>query len=101
MLARTFERIHRSNLIGMGILPLRLPCEYGPQALKLTAGDVLEIRVDDQLFAPRCPVGVNVRRTAGDHISFSATAAIKTMTEVETLKAGGIHLLILRDIMAS
>nr|WP_244597406.1 hypothetical protein [Rhizobium hidalgonense] len=31
MLARTFERIHRSNLIGMGILPLRLPCEYGPQ----------------------------------------------------------------------
>ncbi|AHG49388.1 hypothetical protein RLEG12_10605 (plasmid) [Rhizobium leguminosarum bv. trifolii CB782] len=57
--------------------------------------------MDDQLFAPRCPVGVNVRRAAGDHISFSATAAIETMTEVETLKAGGIHLLILRDIMAS
>ncbi|QND37216.1 hypothetical protein HB771_00485 (plasmid) [Rhizobium leguminosarum bv. viciae] len=100
VLARSFERIHRSNLIGMGILPLRLPPEYGPELLKLT-GDVTEIRADDHLVASRCPVSVTIKPVGGDEISFAATAAIETMAEVETLKAGGILPLILRNIMAS
>ncbi|WP_245425802.1 aconitate hydratase AcnA [Rhizobium sp. J15] len=101
VLAQSFERIHRSNLIGMGILPLRLPSGYEPASLKLAAGDVIEIAAEDHLVAPRSPVRVTIRRVGGDRISFAAAAAIETMAEVETLKAGGILPLILRDIITT
>lgn len=96
VLALSFERIHRSNLIGMGILPMRLPPEYGPEALNLKPGDVFEISADDHVVAPRCPVSVTIRRADSSEISFVATAAIETMAEVDTLKAGGILPLIVQ-----
>ncbi|TCU37201.1 aconitate hydratase AcnA [Rhizobium azibense] len=99
VLALSFERIHRSNLIGMGILPLRLPSEYGPQVLDLSAGDVLEIKADEHVIAPRCPVNVNIKRAGGGEIKFVAIAAIETLAEVETLKAGGILPLILQGLI--
>ena len=43
VLAAGFERIHRSNLIGMGILPLRIPAEMSPAHLKLGPGDMIEV----------------------------------------------------------
>ncbi|RFB83170.1 aconitate hydratase 1 [Rhizobium leguminosarum bv. trifolii] len=101
VLAQSFERIHRSNLIGMGILPLRLPCEYGPASLKLTPDDLIEIAAEDHLVAPRSSVSVTIFRAGGGQISFAATAAIETTAEVEILKAGGILPLILRGVMTS
>jgi aconitate hydratase A / 2-methylisocitrate dehydratase len=99
VLAWSFERIHRSNLIGMGILPMRLPSEYGPSVLNLKSGDVLEIRADEDLIAPRCPVNVTIRRADSNETSFVATAAIETTAEVDTLKAGGLLPLILQDVV--
>ena len=91
VLALSFERIHRSNLIGMGILPLLLPRQQSPTDLALVAADTLEIAASPELLVPRGEVPVCVRRRSGaDLLRFSAVAAIETALEVELLKAGGI-----------
>src|SRR5882762_11808712 len=52
VLALSFERIHRSNLIGMGIIPLQLPAQFTAAKLALTARDTLEIRADPADLSP-------------------------------------------------
>ena len=97
VLALSFERIHRSNLIGMGIIPLQLRPEFGPAELGLASADTLEIAADPVTLAPAARVAVTVRR-AGETVgqSFVATAAIETALEVELLREGGILPYILR-----
>lgn len=90
VLAMSFERIHRSNLIGMGILPLHLPAEHSPAALALTIGDTLEIDAAPEQLAPGGAVPVSIRRSDGTSVSFTAHAAVETVLEIELLKAGGI-----------
>jgi aconitate hydratase len=99
VLAVSFERIHRSNLIGMGILPMRLPPDFGPDRLALRPGDLIEIQADADRIAPRCPVDVVIRRCAGKTTTLTAMAAIETAAEVEMLKAGGILPLMLQNII--
>src|SRR5690606_14435262 len=88
VLALSFERIHRSNLIGMGILPLRLPEHLGPQALELQPGD--RIRIDAAAIQPRCAIPVTIERASGTQETFLATAAVETQLEVELLQCGGV-----------
>jgi aconitate hydratase len=90
VLAASFERIHRSNLIGMGILPLRLPAGVGPQTLQLKPGDRIAIDAEPQAIAPRCPVEVRVLRADGTVEAFDAVAAVETQLEVELLRDGGV-----------
>ncbi|WP_249688705.1 aconitate hydratase AcnA [Microvirga sp. 3-52] len=99
VLASGFERIHRSNLIGMGILPLRLPVERHPGTLHLRPGDQILIEADAAAISPRCPVPVTVRRAAGTRETFIAIAAIETGLEVEILRSGGIIPLILQRVV--
>jgi aconitate hydratase len=99
VLAVSFERIHRSNLIGMGILPMRLPEGLGPDDLAFQAGDIIEIRADAGLITPRCPIDVVIRRREGEVTSFEAVAAIETIAEVDMLKAGGILPLMLKNLV--
>lgn len=94
VLALSFERIHRSNLIGMGILPLHLPAQYSPTELALVSGDTLDI--DAQHITPSAPVSVAIRRTNGCTTRFVAQAAVETALEAELLRAGGILPYILR-----
>ena len=96
VLAPSFERIHRSNLIGMGILPLRLAPEKHPRNLRLRPGDRIEVDADAQRLAPRIPVTVTVHRASGASETFETTAAVETALEVEILRGGGIIPLILR-----
>jgi aconitate hydratase len=96
VLAVSFERIHRSNLIGMGILPLRLPREWSPESLRLQLGDMIEIQSPTGRIMPRGPVPVRIRRKCGETEAFEAVAAIETSQEIEILEAGGILPLILR-----
>ncbi|GGF73301.1 aconitate hydratase [Paracoccus acridae] len=95
VLAVSFERIHRSNLIGMGILPLRLPDGVTPGSLALTAQDRIEIDLDPARLAPRAPVRVLVHRPGRAVEALEATAAIETSLEIETLARGGLMPLIL------
>lgn len=88
VLALSFERIHRSNLIGMGILPLQLTSQ-----LSLSRGETLEIQADPAKLSPGTRVPVRVR---GQEVE--ATAAVETALEVELLREGGILPYILRSV---
>ncbi len=96
VLASSFERIHRSNLVGMGILPLRLPRGRGPRDLALAAGDRIEIDAEAVSLAPRRAVTVTVLRKDGRREAFAATAAVETQFEVDLLRDGGVIPYILR-----
>jgi aconitate hydratase len=99
VLASSFERIHRSNLIGMGILPLRLPPEHHPNDLHLRPGDRILINADPAKIGPRGPVPVTIERASGVSETFMAVAAIETGLEVEILRGGGIIPLILQRVV--
>jgi aconitate hydratase len=90
VLAVSFERIHRSNLIGMGILPLRLPAGVHPGTLQLHPGDRIEIEATASALSPRRPIPVRVLRADGGIDSFEATAAVETQLEVQLLRDGGV-----------
>ena len=98
VLALGFERIHRSNLIGMGILPLRLPAEWPPGRLELTPEDIIQIDAPVERIKPRGRIRVCIERKSGN-ISFDAALAVETTLEVELLAAGGILPLILARAM--
>ena len=101
VLASSFERIHRSNLIGMGILPLRLPSGVHARTLALQAGDRLEIDAAADRLAPRGPVSVRLHRVDGRIESIMATAAVETTFELELLRAGGVIPAILQRTLAT
>lgn len=100
VLATSFERIHRWNLIGMGILPLRLPEGFGPKELALSADDIVAITADPEVMAPRSSVSVAIRRQ-GETRTFDAVAAVETNAEANILRAGGILPMILRKLQVS
>ena len=100
VLAMSFERIHRSNLIGMGILPLRFPAGVGPQSLQLQPGDRIEVFAPADALAPRCAITVHVLRADGAVEVLQATAAVETQLEVALLRSGGVIPLILGQTIA-
>ncbi|TPG47073.1 aconitate hydratase AcnA [Roseomonas nepalensis] len=102
VLANSFERIHRSNLVGMGVLPLRLPEGWRPKALGLRPGDRLAIEWNPAALAPRSAVGVTLHRAAtGERLSGTAIALLDTAREVALIQAGGIIPMILRRALAA
>jgi aconitate hydratase len=93
VLALSFERIHRSNLIGMGILPIMLP-----KRLALTVGDMVAIDAAPEDVVPRATVSISIQRLRGKTESLTAAVAVETALEVALLKDGGILPHILRRI---
>ncbi|MDM0109186.1 aconitate hydratase AcnA [Variovorax sp. J22R24] len=100
VLAVSFERIHRSNLIGMGILPLRMPEGISPQTLKLKPGDRIEVHAEPAAIAPRCRIPVTVHRASGATEAFDAIAAVETQLEADLLRDGGVIPSILKRTIA-
>jgi aconitate hydratase len=96
VLAVSFERIHRSNLIGMGILPLHLPAGVDPATLALAPGDRIEIDAPAKAVGPRAAIAVRVLRSGGTQHAFEARAAVETQLEAELLRYGGVIPAILR-----
>lgn len=95
VLASSIERIHRTNLIGMGILPVRLPESIRPETLNLEAGDVFEISAEPGELRPRGEVPVTVHRSGQPPLHFTAMAEVETELELDLLRHGGIVPLIL------
>ncbi|WP_085026365.1 aconitate hydratase AcnA [Ensifer aridi] len=91
--AQSFERIHRSNLIGMGILPILLSSEAHPNALRLATGDLLEF--DAATIRPRMSLPITLLRADGTRLTIPGRLAVETALEVKTLECGGIIPLIL------
>ncbi|MDR7008857.1 aconitate hydratase AcnA [Paraburkholderia strydomiana] len=101
VLAVSFERIHRSNLIGMGILPLRFASGIHPDTLALQPGDTLEVDAPAQSLSPRCRISVRVVRVDGRIEPVETTAAVETKLECQLLRSGGVIPLILQNTLAA
>jgi aconitate hydratase len=98
--AESFERIHRSNLVGMGILPLEFLPGESAQTLGLDGTETFAIAGMAGGVTPRQRVSVTARRGDGSEISFQATVRVDGPAEVEYHRHGGILQMVLRQILA-
>lgn len=101
VLAVSFERIHRSNLVGMGILPLLLPDGVTPATLDLRAGDRVHVDAPAERVVPGADVAVVVLRANGERLPLVARAAVETQLEASLLREGGVLPAILRRTVRS
>lgn len=100
VLASSFERIHRSNLIGMGILPVLLPPDITSRSLADEAPRQIGIDAAPETLRPRGTLFVAVEASNGTTFSLDCRLAIETELEIATLRAGGILPSILTRIAA-
>jgi aconitate hydratase len=104
VIAESFERIHRSNLVGMGILPLQFAAGQNVESLGLTGEEVYDFAGLTTLLANRFASGkkLTVKATAADGTvkQFTATIRIDTPQEIEYFEHGGILQYVLRQLAA-
>ncbi len=98
-LAESFERIHRSNLVGMGILPLQFKPGENKESLGLTGREVYDIEGIEKGLKPRQEVIVKVRREDGSTFSFQTMARLDSPIDVTYYEQGGILLAVLRRVL--
>ncbi|OLE35976.1 MAG: aconitate hydratase [Actinobacteria bacterium 13_1_20CM_3_68_9] len=102
VVAQSYERIHRSNLIGMGVVPLQFPDGEGVDSLGLTGEEVIDVEgLDEALDADRAEarkVRVSAARDGADPVEFEARVRIDTPNEVRYYRNGGILQRVLRDL---
>ena len=99
-IAQSFERIHRSNLIGMGVLPLEFKKGESAESLGLTGKEHFTIHIDNNVKAGD-DINVDVTREDGSQFSFTTTCRIDTPVEIDYYRNGGILHTVLRNIHAS
>ncbi len=97
VIAESYERIHRSNLVGMGILPLQYPEGQGAQSLGLTGREVFSVRGLAGGIEPGQDVEVVAVREDGEQVSFRARLRVDGDAEVACIEAGGVLNLVLRQ----
>lgn len=95
VIAVSFERIHRSNLIGMGVLPLTFETGQDPKTLGLDGTETFDIAIDDSV-QPRQKIAVVARKADGKEIKFNTNCRINTPVEVDYYRNGGILHAVLR-----
>jgi aconitate hydratase len=101
VLAESFERIHRSNLVGMGILPLVYEPGQTAESLGLTGRETFDIRGLTGALKPRQTVLVRARREDGSVVEFTAIARLDTPVDVDYYRNGGILQTVLRGLAKS
>ncbi len=107
VIAQSFERIHRSNLVGMGVLPLQFPDGESAQSLGLSGEEIFSIEgIADAVAAIERgegvqTVAVGAEREGAQEISFQARVRIDTPRESEYFRHGGILQFVLRQLLAA
>ncbi|MGA3681867.1 aconitate hydratase AcnA [Pseudomonas graminis] len=102
VIAESFERIHRSNLVGMGVLPLQFKAGESRKTLGLTGKEVLNITgLTGATLQPGMSLAVQITREDGQQENINVLCRIDTLNEVEYFKAGGILHYVLRQLIAS
>ena len=102
VIAESFERIHRSNLVGMGVLPLQLKLDQNRKALKLTGKEKIDILgLTEVEIVPRMNLTLVITREDGSTEKVDVLCRIDTLNEVEYFKSGGILHYVLRQLIAS
>jgi aconitate hydratase len=100
VVARSFERIHRSNLVGMGVLPLQFRNSDTWQSLRLTGEELIDV-IPDPLLRPQSDATLVVTRADGSRHEVTVTLRIDTTIEVDYYKHGGILPFVLRQLLAA
>jgi aconitate hydratase len=102
VIAESYERIHRSNLIGMGVLPLQFPDSEGVESLGLTGEEAIDVDGLDEALAAGGVDGrkvvVRAARSGADPMEFEARVRLDTPNEVGYYRHGGILQRVLRDL---
>ncbi len=99
VLAESFERIHRSNLVGMGVLPMEFLPGENLHSLGLTGLEIFDIEGLAQTFEPRKKMKVRARQADSKEISFTTVARVDTPFEVAYYQHGGILQYVLRQML--
>jgi aconitate hydratase len=99
VLAESFERIHRSNLVGMGVVPLEFLPGENLESRGLTGLEIFDIEGLAQNFEPRKKLTVRARDASGEEKSFIAIARVDTPFEVAYYQHGGILQYVLRQML--
>lgn len=100
VIVKSFERIHRSNLVGMGVLPLQFKEGEGWEELGLDGTEVYEIfGIED--IAPGKELKVRATKENGEAVEFNVITRLDTVVDIEYFKNGGILPLVLRKIAAA
>ncbi len=99
VIAESFERIHRSNLIGMGILPLQFIDGMDRKKLKLLGSELITVLKIEKGINPSDKVDVDIKYLSGDIKKIKTLCRIDTKNELEYYKNGGILQYVLRNMM--
>ncbi len=99
VIAKSFERIHRSNLVGMGVLPLQFLNGEGIDSLGLTGHEVFDILDLSDRIKPQSKVTVLAEKENGEQIKFQVTVRLDTEIEVDYYRNGGILHTVLRNML--
>jgi aconitate hydratase len=100
VVAASFERIHRSNLVGMGVLPLQFADGTNAQTLGLDGSEIFDVTGIEGVLRPRQHATLRIQRQDGTTQDVSVTVRIDTPIEVDYYEHGGILPFVLRQLMA-
>ena len=100
VIAQSFERIHRSNLVGMGVLPLQFREGANAQTLRLEGTEAFDLTGLDAGIKPRQEVTLVIHRRNGEKEEVPLTLRIDTAIEVDYYQHGGILPYVLRQLIA-
>jgi aconitate hydratase len=100
VIAESFERIHRSNLVGMGVLPLVFKDGQDRKSLKLDGSEVIDLAGLAGGVTPGQDVACTIHRADGSEQKITLTCRIDTLDEVDYYRHGGILHYVLRDLLA-
>lgn len=101
VVARSFERIHRSNLVGMGVLPLQFKGDDSVDTLGITGAETYDISGLENGIRPQQDVTLTIRRADGSEQKVAMLLRIDTATEVDYYVHGGILPYVLRELLAA
>jgi aconitate hydratase len=99
VIAESFERIHRSNLVGMGIIPMQFKPGDSVDTLSLTGHEVFYIDGLNNDLKPQCELTVRAVKPDGSEVKFQAIARLNTTIEIEYYRNGGILHTVLRKML--
>jgi aconitate hydratase len=99
VISESFERIHRSNLVGMGVLPLRFTAGQNAESLGLNGSETFSIEGLNDQIKPQSEVTVKAKKSGGEVVEFKATVLLNTDVEVNYYRNGGILHTVLRNLV--
>jgi aconitate hydratase len=100
VIAQSFERIHRSNLVGMGVLPLEFAPGMSRHSLALTGEETFDIADFSAAFTPGSLVPVRLNRANGRSETIVLISRVDTQREAEWVKSGGVLSYVLKELVA-